>query len=121
MPFVIVHGIPEGANPSVLIALRRDMVASLAQNMGVPTEWVRPFFVPDMLPPPTETEDGCATIYVRLDTGMFAGKLDDDVSPIKAVENLARLIWVAFGGKYEVEVFVGDLHPKWKKLLAALG
>lgn len=126
MPFVIVHGIPEHTATSKLTDLRRSIVASVSETMSspgvpVPASWIRPIFVRDMLGEPEVESDGCNTIYVRVDTAMFSGKLDeeDETWPLVVVSALAQIIWDAFSGKYEVEVFIGELNPKWKKLLKA--
>ena len=126
MPFVIVHGIFESTATSTLTELRRSIVASVSKTMGlpgvpVPASWIRPIFVRDMLGESEVEADGCNTIYVRVDTAMFSGKFDeeDESWPLVVVSELAQVIWDAFGGRYEVEVFIGELNPKWKKLLKA--
>lgn len=121
MPFPVVYGIPKYTSQEVLVALRRAIVASLTETMHTPVEWNRPFFVADLLGEPIERVDGSSTIYVSLDTAMFYGKSEGEVGNLarKATAGLAIVIWEAFDGKYEVEVFVGNLNPYWKSLFKA--
>ena len=120
MPFPIVFGIPEYTPMADLIELRRSIVASLAEALGCDASWIRPLFPRDLLPDALTAADGGETIYVRLDTAMFNGKEADDESvPLGVISTLARVVWNAFGGAYEVKVFVGDLNPSWKILIKA--
>jgi len=121
MPFPIVMGIPEDTWPEVLAQLRRDIVASLVETTGRPASWMRPFFPSDLLDDPEEPEDGCQTIYIRLDTGLLHGKSGDEVDALaaKITGALAQVVSAAFGGKYEVECFIGDANPKWRSLVHA--
>ena len=121
MPFPIVYGIPKYTSQKVLVALRKAIVASLPETMGTPAEWNRPFFVTDSLGEPVEPSDGSSTIYVRLDTAMFYGKSEEDAGNLarKATAALAIVIWNAFDGEYDVEVFVGNLNSFWKSLINA--
>jgi hypothetical protein len=41
----------------------------------------------------------------------------DEAKALGVVTALAHLIWEAFERVYEVEVFIGDLHDRWKCLL----
>lgn len=72
-----------------------------------------------MLDEATDEAEGCRTIYVSLDTAMFFGKPEVDALAKDVTAALASVIWNAFGGKYEVEVFIGNLNPAWKTLLKA--
>jgi len=120
MPFVVVNGIPNGTQKDILHVLRRNLVEVVSSQMEVPKEWVRPFFPVDWLDDPIAPEEGCNTIYARLDTAMFTGHEPSfETLPVSVVTAIAQVIWEAFEGKYEVEVFVGELNPKWKKLLPA--
>lgn len=127
MPFVVVHGIPSGTDIEVLWTLRRSIVSCLSTSMRldedldkpIPPHWIRPFFPADLLDEPTGEEDGAKTIYARIDTAMFSDLPHYAALPAKVAEKLAQVIWDAFEGTYEVEVFVGELHAKWKKLLPA--
>lgn len=116
MPFVQVQGAPYDTPSVTLLKLRTDIAATVSQQMGCPTKWVRPFFPLDMLDGEELPEDACRTIFVRVDTAMFHANPDEEKA-IGVVTALAHLIWEAFDGLYEVEVFIGDLHNKWKCLL----
>ena len=119
MPFPIVWGIPKETPKETLIALRKDIVSTLAKAMPVSPAWVRPFFSADLLDEPTQEDEGCNTIYACLDTAMFFGKENAEPLAKGVTSALATTIWGAFNGKYEVEVFVGNLNPAWKTLLKA--
>lgn len=117
MPFPIVWGIPKGTTKEKLNELRIDIVKSLVETMNVPAAWVRPFFSTDLLDEPVTEDEGCNTIYACLDTAMFFGKPDVDAQAKGVTAALASTIWGAFNGRYEVEVFIGNLNPEWKTLL----
>ncbi len=118
MPFPILYGIPKGTSEEAMCKLRVEIVSSLVRTMGVPSNWVHPFFVDDLLgKEPEEEIEGSNTIYVRLDTAMLHGKKDVDDLAVLVTSDLAHVVQQAFGGKYEVEVFIGDLDPKWRTLL----
>ena len=119
MPFPIVWGTPKETPKEKLHELRVEIVKALVETMKVPASWVRPFFPVDMLDEATEEAEGCNTIYACLDTAMFFGKPDVDNLAKAVTDALANAIWKVFGGKYEVEVFVGNLNPAWKTLLKA--
>lgn len=119
MPFPIVYGIPPEATPEELTRLHSAIVKTVAETMGCPENWVRPIFPKDLLDAVEFGPDVCDTIYARLDTAMFNGKTDVDELANKVIAALAKVIWDAFYGMYEVEVFVGDLNAKWKCLLEA--
>lgn len=99
--------------------LRRDIVSAMAETMNVPPKWVRPLFVEDMLGDPTEPADGAPTIFAVLETSMLHGKTGADEKAHEITGVLAKVIWETFGGRFEVEVFIGDLNPEWKTLLDA--
>ncbi|NMB91516.1 hypothetical protein GYA37_01550 [candidate division WWE3 bacterium] len=118
MPFPIVFGIPEGTSKETLSELRKGIVSSIVTTMEVPTNWVHPLFVSDLLgEEPKEETEGSNTIYVRLDTAMLHGKTDADDLAVLITSDLAHVVQQTFGGKYEVEVFIGDLNIKWRTLL----
>lgn len=117
MPFPIVYGIPQGTSDEKLAKLRENIVAKLVEVMEVPANWVRPFFPFDLLPDPQTEADGSNTIYVALDTGMFHGKENADTLASKVTEALARVVWDAFEGRFEVECMVHGLNPNWKTLI----
>ena len=119
MPFIEVLGLPKDMSSEEMVSLRWEIVSVVARQMNCQSSWVRPFFVQDMLGEPEMDGDGANTIYVRLDTAMFSGELDDETLPLDVTSALAQVVWDAFGGKREVEVFIGELNPKWKKLLKA--
>jgi hypothetical protein len=119
MPFLMVHGVPPETPSTVLFALRRKLVRTIVKEMNVPAQWVRIFFVPDMLGQPEVEQDGSRTVYVRLDTAMFNG-VDSEAQDERAnavISAVAQMIWAALNKRYEVEVFVGELSSKWKILL----
>ena len=119
MPFPILFGVPEDTPEEVLKVLRRDIVATLASKMRVPANWIHPFFPKDLLGEPEEEADGSSTIYVSLDTAMFHGVTNVDALAKEVTQALAEVVWEAFSGRYEVEVFIGDLNKEWKYLIKA--
>jgi len=123
MPFPVVYGIPKDTPVSVLNGLRKDIVRTVAETMGCKISWVRPFFPMDQLDEPTDTESGCRTIFVSLETAMFFGKDDPEANEkaLRVTKALAQVIWAAFGGRYEVEVFINNLNPTWRTLIKVSG
>jgi hypothetical protein len=123
MPFPIVYGIPQDTPETVLNGLRKDIVAVVAKYMGCNTTWVRPFFPKDFLAEPTRESDGCKTIFVELETAMFYGNIGEegDNKAKQVTKELATVIWAAFNGRYEVEVFINNLNPTWRHLIKVKG
>lgn len=121
MPFPIVWGIPYGTPNFVLVELRKNIVATLAETMPVKAGGIHVFFPDDMLGEPTDISEGSSTIYVQLDTAMFFDRSDTDELVKKVLEAITLVIFEAFDGKYEVEAFVGDLNPAWKYLIPRRG
>ncbi len=119
MPFPTVYGIPRGTSTGLLERLRRNIVKTVSDTMQVPQNWVRPLFVADLLDGPESSVDGANTIYARLDTAVFHDKAEVGEIARYVTASLAKVIWDAFEGRYEVEVFIGDLNPEWKTLLDA--
>jgi hypothetical protein len=117
MPFPIVYRLPD-CSEERLIDLRREIVKTL-NEMGFTKSWCTPIFPTDRLPEPSGEADGGNTIYCRLDTGFFhEGTVNEGRAP-HVVSTLCRAIWDFFGGRYAVEVGVGDLDPKFMKLTKA--
>lgn len=117
MPFIFVWGIPESTPKYTLLQLRRKLVLSLAENMGVDTSWVRVFFPKDQL---DDLEEGNNDhIYVTIETGMFYNKLDGSNEPKNATGIIAQIIWDTFDGRFEVECFIGSHNPAWVTLIEA--
>jgi len=123
MPFPVVYGIPKDTPVPVLNGLRKDIVRTVAETMGCKISWVRPFFPMDLLDEPTDETSGCRTIFVSLETALFFGKDDpeNDAKAQRVTKALAQVIWAAFGGKYEVEVFIANLNPIWRTLIKVKG
>lgn len=115
MPFPTTFGTPSNTPKGLLKKLRREIILLVAETMNVKPSTVRPFFPADMAGDPDLDEDD--TIYCRLDTGMFTNKPDTLANRETVTKAVARAIWNAFDGKYEVEVFIGDLNSAGKTLL----
>lgn len=119
MPFIVVYGIPAGTSRAHLRDLKAQIVATLSLSMKAPPNWIRTFFVADMLADDSaeilSPVESCSTIYVRLDTGMFNDKNEAQATAVTA--DLAHVIWRSFDGLREVEVFVGELNPALKTII----
>jgi len=119
MPFVNVLGIPAGTPQPDLMEMRREIVRAVSYFMTTRKDWVRVNTFEDLLPEPVIEDDGSSLICVRLDTGMFEGQDKDAMAPNLVTAALLEIVWNAFGGRYEVEVCVDQLHPDWGKTRAA--
>lgn len=131
MPFPISLGVPESVSQASLRILRASIIACVSQEMGVPAKTVRPFFPVDRAGDPDPGQDD--TIYCKIDTGMFGRSIFKEIPAMLAravgwkdpvhekrkrvTSEVAKIIWLFFDGKYEVEVFIGDLIPLGKTLL----
>jgi len=115
MPFPKVFGFPDETPVALLRDIRQDIITELAKAVDISPDIIRPLFPADRLGNPDVGQDN--TIYCELDSGMFGDKPSDFRA--KATSAIAIVIWHAFGGKYEVEVFIGDLNPAGKTHLKA--
>ena len=112
MPFPIVYGLPDATSDDLLRQIRADIISKLAEAMGISPSVIRPFFPVEMIGDPDEGQDN--TIYCRVDSSMLASASLGIRQ--KATSVVAEVIWRAFGGKIEVEVFIGDLNGTGKTL-----
>ena len=117
MPFPIVRGIPKDTGVEVLSFLRKAIVADLAGTMEVERNSIHPYLHIDQLEKATSAVEGSSTIYVRIDTGHFFRKTGIDEQAKMVTSSLAQVIWNVFKGKFEVEVFIGNLNHDWVTLL----
>lgn len=115
MPFPTVYGLPSETAPDLLKKIRAEIISAVAETMGIKPNIVRPFFPKDLAGDPDEGQDD--TIYCRLDSGMFYNKPDTLSNRLKVTSAVAQIIWNAYNGRYEVEVFIGDLNGEGKTLL----
>ncbi|KKU82315.1 MAG: hypothetical protein UY10_C0036G0001, partial [Microgenomates group bacterium GW2011_GWA2_47_8] len=65
-------------------------------------------------------DEGCSTVLIKLETGLFDGRENDDPQVKEVLLALTDAVWEAFGGKYEVEASVAGWHPGWKALREAI-
>jgi hypothetical protein len=108
-------GVPKNTPVETLLQLRQSIIDTLSEVMEVNKSWIRPFFPADLL---DEAPAECQTIYVRLDTAIFHS-LASLSKAQRTTAALAHVIWEAFEGRFEVEVFIGDLNPDWRTLVKA--
>lgn len=119
MPFPMVYQVPQGASEETLLTLRREIVRVTSELMDCPEDWVGVAFFKSALPDPDHGE-GAATVLIKLETGMFAGRENDDDQVRRVLRALAEVVWVALKGKYEVEAAVASWYPGWKFLKEAI-
>ncbi len=112
MPFPKVFGLPDATPLDLQRKIRADIIAKLAAAVGIEPSTIRPFFPQDRIGDPDEGQDN--TIYCELDSGMFVGKPARERKA--ATSAIAEVIWQAFFGMIEVEVFIGDLDSTGKTL-----
>lgn len=113
MPFpIVVFGFPDETSVETLRGIRANIITKLAEATGISPQIIRPFFPTDRLGDPDPGQD--TTIYCVLDTGMFVEKSKEERK--KATSAIAEVIWRAFSGKIEVEVYIGDLNGAGKTL-----
>lgn len=105
MPFPMIYGLPEETPNSLIKQIRASIITELAKALRIPTTIIRPFFPNDRADDPDAGQDN--TIYCRLDSGMFNGKSAEERK--KATATIAEVLWRAFHGLFEVEVYIGDL------------
>lgn len=117
IPFIFVYGVPDTAEKDTLRLLRRDIVATVVEAMDCEQSWVRVFFPTFHLEEPQDPEEGCHTIYVAIDTGMFTGSAVANREVQNVTDAIGNVIFDAFRGRREVEVFIRDLNNRWKTLL----
>ncbi len=115
MPFPMVYQVPQGVSDETLLVLRREIVRVTSELMDCPEDWVGVAFFKSALPDPGPGE-GAATVLIKLETGLFAGREDDDDQVRRTLQALAEAVWVALKGEYEVEAAVAGWHPGWKFL-----
>ena len=112
MPFPIVFGLPDETTSALLRKIRTNIIVKLAAATGIKPSTIRPFFPNDRIGDPDEGQDN--TIYCKLDSGMFVGQ--PERMRKAATSAINGVIWQAFGGKFEVEVFINDLDGTGKTL-----
>ncbi len=124
MPFAVVHGMPLNMDIEFYSQIRREIVEVMFQAINSPWHSVKrssmTVFMPvDLLDEPETPEDGGKTIYCRIDTALLTKPLvgQDEAIPGKLTSGVAKVLWDAFNGDYEVEVFIGHLELSSKTLL----
>lgn len=112
MPFPKVFGFPDETPDAVLCRIRADIITKLAEAANISHSTIRPFFPADRLGDPNPGQDN--TIYCALDSGMF---VESAVKERKKVTSaITEVIWRAFLGQIEVEVYIDDLNSAGKTL-----
>ena len=119
MPFPMVYQVPQGVSDETLLALRRELVRVTSELMDRPEDWVGVAFFKSALPDPGSGE-GAATVLIKLETGLFAGREDGDGQVQRVLQALAEAVWAALRGEYEVEAAVAGWNPGWKFLKEAI-
>src|SRR5687767_2183439 len=116
MPFPFVYRIPQRADERTLLNLKRRLVDSTSLLMDCPKDWVGVELFKTTVDVPKDENDGCDTILIKLETGLFNGRSDDDELVQLVLKELSVIVWAAFDGEYEVEAAVNGWHPGWKYL-----
>lgn len=125
MPFPIVWGMPIEISTAVVEQLRRDIVRTLAEKIDISPSWVHPFFPVDLLEEPTQESEGGNTVYISLETGLFfnlpfnSSLIEQQAKAQDITMSLAKVVWDALNGAYEVECFVSNLDPAWRSIIYA--
>lgn len=122
MPFVLVFGIPKGTSQKTLWQIRREMVTTLADRIpGVKPSWVNTRFPADLIDDPEMPEDGGKTVFIQLNTAMFA-KLDaaeaNELAP-RVTRALCNIVHRALNARFEVECMVMGANPAWINVVPA--
>lgn len=120
MPFPFVYRVPQSVSDETLAALRIKLVQITSDLMKCKREWVGPDFFRSALEDPASSGEGCSTVLIKLETGLFDGRPNDDPQVKAVLQALADAVWEAFGGKYEVEASIAGWHPGWKALREAV-
>lgn len=120
MPFPLVYRVPKSIEDKVLIGLRSELVRITSELMNCPEHWVGPDFFRSALEDPQDSDEGCATVLIKLETGLFEGSFDDESQIQKVLEALANSVFEAFGGKYQVESVLSVWEPGWNHLRKVL-
>jgi len=93
---------------------------------GVPLDWVDTYFPVDRLLRPVRNTVGARTVFIQLNTLMFARMHNDpeqtanvdELAP-KVTRALAQIVSTAIDGVLEVECFVPGGKPEWISLVPA--
>ena len=120
MPFPFVYRVPQSIPDEILEVLRIKMVYITSDLMKCKKEWVGPEVFRSALKEPVHPDEGCSTVLIKLETGLFADRPDDDLQVQEVLKALTDAVWEAFDGKYEVEASVAGWHPGWKHLRKAI-
>ena len=119
MPFPFVYRVSQSIPDETLEELRPKLVQIVSDIMGCPKKWVGPEFFRSTLKDPTDPNEGSGTVLIKLETGLFDGRPNDDQQIQNVLQALTDAVWEAFDGKYEVEASVAGWHPGWKYLKKA--
>jgi hypothetical protein len=114
-----VYRVPRSISDETLETLRVKLVQITSDLMKCKKSWVGPDFFRSALKDSTNPDEGCNTVLIKLETGLFDGRPDDDPQVQEVLKALTDAVWEAFGGKYEVEASVAGWHPGWKCLREA--
>ncbi|OGD84116.1 hypothetical protein A2572_03250 [Candidatus Collierbacteria bacterium RIFOXYD1_FULL_40_9] len=119
MPFPFVYRVPQSISDETLLDLRITLVQITSDLMKCNKEWVGPEFFRSTLKDPADLKEGCSTVLIKLETGLFDGRENDDPQVKEVLQALTDAVWEAFNGMYEVEASVAGWHPGWKCLREA--
>lgn len=121
MPFVIVFGMPKGTPQGTLQMIRREMVQTLSSMIpAVKPHWVNPRFPADLVDDPVAPEDGGQTVFIQLNTAMFAKAENPDELAPQVTRALCEIVHRALKGTREVECMVMAANPAWISVLEAV-
>jgi len=115
MPKILIEGVPESTSRNSLRELRRELISTLEESMGIETGITRVFFPADLAGDPDQGQDD--QIWVFLYTGMLRNKPAAESKGVTAA--IAEVVKAAFRGMYGVEMFIIDLDFETRALLHA--
>lgn len=109
MPFPMVYRLPRSMSTRDMLLLRRSLVDITSTIMACPKKWVGVELFKTTLPEAFDEEDGCSTVLIKLETGMFSDSHIEPYIVVGVLKALSDAVWDALDGKFEVEASV----TKW--------